>query len=80
MKDLKVLFEPLCLGETLVVKPMGPGREAAQRVHEYLMNVESEHMSLYERYYKENFIVSKLKLNFIYLNVIVKIFVICEPI
>jgi hypothetical protein len=34
---------------------MGSGREAAQRVHEYLMNIESEHMSLYERYYKENF-------------------------
>jgi glutamate synthase (NADPH) small chain len=43
------------MGETLVVKAMGSGREAAQRVHEYLMNIESEHMSLYERYYKENF-------------------------
>jgi NADPH-dependent glutamate synthase beta subunit-like oxidoreductase len=42
-------------GETLVVKAMGSGREAAQRVHEYLMNLEDEHMSLYERYYRENF-------------------------
>jgi glutamate synthase (NADPH) small chain len=39
-------------GETLVVKAMGSGRQAAQRVHEYLMNInESEHVSLYERYY-----------------------------
>ena len=42
-------------GETLVVKAMGSGREAAQRVHEYLMNLEDEHMSLYERYYRDNF-------------------------
>jgi NADPH-dependent glutamate synthase beta subunit-like oxidoreductase len=42
-------------GETLVVKAMGSGREADQRVHEYLMNLEDEHMSLYERYYRDNF-------------------------
>lgn len=38
-------------GETLVVKAMGHGREAAQRIHEYLMNLEDKHVSLYERYY-----------------------------
>jgi glutamate synthase (NADPH/NADH) small chain len=42
-------------GETLVVKAMASGREAAQRVHEYLMNLgEENHMSFYERYYIEN--------------------------
>ena len=40
-------------GETLVVKAMGSGREAAQRVHEYLMQIEDQHVSLYERYYVE---------------------------
>ena len=38
-------------GETLVVKAMGHGREAAQRVHEYLTSAEDRHVSLYERYY-----------------------------
>jgi glutamate synthase (NADPH) small chain len=39
-------------GETLVVKAMGSGREAAQRIHEYLTGIdESQHVSLYERYY-----------------------------
>jgi glutamate synthase (NADPH) small chain len=38
-------------GETLVVKAMGHGREAAQRVHEYLMGLEDKHVSLYEQYY-----------------------------
>ncbi|MDG6902738.1 MAG: FAD-dependent oxidoreductase [Nitrososphaerota archaeon] len=38
-------------GETLVVKAMGHGREAAQRVHEYLTGTEDKHVSLYERYY-----------------------------
>ncbi|MDG6929185.1 MAG: FAD-dependent oxidoreductase [Nitrososphaerota archaeon] len=38
-------------GETLVVKAMGSGREAAQRVHEYLMGLEDRHVSLYEEYY-----------------------------
>lgn len=38
-------------GETLVVKAMGHGREAAQRVHEYLMRIEDGHVSLYEEYY-----------------------------
>jgi glutamate synthase (NADPH/NADH) small chain len=41
-------------GETLVVKAMSSGREAAQRVHEYLMNLEENHMSFYEKYYTEN--------------------------
>lgn len=40
-------------GETLVVKAMGSGREAAQRVHEYLLNLEDQHVSLYERYFVE---------------------------
>jgi glutamate synthase (NADPH/NADH) small chain len=38
-------------GETLIVKAMEKGREAAQRVHEYLMGLESDHESFYERYY-----------------------------
>jgi len=42
-------------GETLVVKAMSSGREAAERVHEYLMNLEEYHTSFYERYYKQNF-------------------------
>ena len=41
-------------GETLAVKAMSSGREAAQRIHEYLMNLEENHMSFYERYYIEN--------------------------
>jgi hypothetical protein len=31
---------------------MEKGREAAQRVHEFLMNLESNHTSFYERYYE----------------------------
>ena len=42
-------------GETLVVKAMGSAREAAQRVHEYMMNLEEFHISFYEIYYKQNF-------------------------
>ncbi len=38
-------------GETLIVRAMGSGREAAQRVHEYLMNLEDKHVSLYEMYF-----------------------------
>ncbi|MGD1054774.1 MAG: NAD(P)-dependent oxidoreductase [Nitrososphaerales archaeon] len=38
-------------GESLVVKAMAKGREAAQRVHEYLMNLEPKHVSLYDFYY-----------------------------
>jgi glutamate synthase (NADPH/NADH) small chain len=38
-------------GETLIVKAMEKGRDAAQRVHEYMMNLESSHMSFYEKYY-----------------------------
>jgi glutamate synthase (NADPH/NADH) small chain len=41
-------------GETLVVKAMSSGREAAERVHEYLMNFIENHMSFYERYYIQN--------------------------
>lgn len=41
-------------GETLVVKAMGSGRQAAQRVHEYLENIDdSQHISLYQRYFVE---------------------------
>ena len=40
-------------GETLVVKAMGQGREAAQRVHEYLMQLEEKHVSLYEMSYTQ---------------------------
>jgi glutamate synthase (NADPH/NADH) small chain len=40
-------------GETLIVKAMEKGREAAQRIHEYLMNLESNHVSFYERYYTD---------------------------
>ncbi len=40
-------------GESLVVKAMGHGREAALRVHEFLMNKEKDHISLYEKYYTE---------------------------
>jgi hypothetical protein len=32
---------------------MGHGREAAQRVHEFLMNLEDQHVSLYERYFTQ---------------------------
>lgn len=40
-------------GESLVVKAMGNGREAAQRVHEFLMETEKKHISLYEKYYTD---------------------------
>jgi glutamate synthase (NADPH/NADH) small chain len=30
---------------------MEKGRDAAQRVHEYMMDLESNHMSFYEKYY-----------------------------
>ena len=35
-------------GETLVVKAMESGREAAQRVHEYLMDLEDQYLLLQE--------------------------------
>jgi len=38
-------------GESLVVKAMSQGREAAQRVHEYLMGLEGMHVSLYDHYF-----------------------------
>ncbi|MGP8124521.1 MAG: FAD-dependent oxidoreductase [Nitrososphaerales archaeon] len=38
-------------GESLVVKAMAKGRDAAQRVHEYLMTLEQKHVSLYDYYY-----------------------------
>jgi len=40
-------------GETLIVKAMEKGREGAQRVHEYVMHLEANHMSFYEKYYEE---------------------------
>lgn len=39
-------------GETLIVKAMEKGRDGAQRVHEYLMNLQAHHVSFYEKYYK----------------------------
>ena len=38
-------------GESLVVKAMAQGREAAQRVHEFLMGLEHDHVSLYDYYF-----------------------------
>jgi len=38
-------------GESLVVKAMARGREAAQRVHEYLTGRQSEHRSMYDYYF-----------------------------
>ena len=38
-------------GESLVVKAMAKGREAAQRIHEYLMTIGTEHVSLYDYYF-----------------------------
>jgi glutamate synthase (NADPH/NADH) small chain len=38
-------------GETLVVKALKSGRDAAQRVHEFLARIENEHVSLYEKYF-----------------------------
>ena len=38
-------------GESLVVKAMGSGREAAQHIHEYLLGIESHHVSLYDYYF-----------------------------
>jgi glutamate synthase (NADPH/NADH) small chain len=38
-------------GESLVVKAMAQGREAAQRINEYLMKIGKEHVSLYEYYF-----------------------------
>jgi len=38
-------------GESLVVKAMGSGRDAAQHAHEYLMMLDSQHGSLYDYYF-----------------------------
>jgi len=38
-------------GESLVVKAMSKGREAAQRLHEYVMGLDSAHVSLYDHYF-----------------------------
>jgi glutamate synthase (NADPH) small chain len=38
-------------GESLVVKAMAGGREAAQHVHEYLMMLDNQHTSLYDYYF-----------------------------
>jgi glutamate synthase (NADPH/NADH) small chain len=48
-------------GETLVVKAMASGREAAQRIHGYVTNQEDRHVSFYERYYKQNIYQRMLK-------------------
>ena len=38
-------------GESLVVKAMAKGREAAQRIHEYLLGLDMKHVSLYDYYF-----------------------------
>jgi len=38
-------------GESLVVKAMSKGRDAAQRMHEYLLGIDSRHTSLYDYYF-----------------------------
>jgi glutamate synthase (NADPH) small chain len=38
-------------GESLVVKAMSRGRDAAQRVHEYLTGLDSRHVSMYDYYF-----------------------------
>jgi len=38
-------------GESLVVKAMSSGRDAAQHAHEYLMTLDSQHRSLYDYYF-----------------------------
>ena len=38
-------------GESLVVKAMAKGREAAQRIHEYLLKIGTQHVSLYDFYF-----------------------------
>ena len=38
-------------GESLVVKAMSKGREAAQRLHEYVMGFGTSHESLYDHYF-----------------------------
>jgi NADPH-dependent glutamate synthase beta subunit-like oxidoreductase len=48
-------------GESLVVKAMAGGREAAHRIREYLMGIDARHISLYDyftrrtsgRYYRD---------------------------
>ena len=38
-------------GESLVVKAMAKGREAAQNLHEYLLGIQLKHTSLYDYYF-----------------------------
>ena len=38
-------------GESLVVKAMSSGRDAAQHAHEYMMTLDSQHKSLYDYYF-----------------------------
>ena len=53
MSSLKGVFAAgdVVTGESLVVKAMAKGREAAQRIHEYLMKIGDEHVSLYDYYF-----------------------------
>jgi len=53
MTSLKGVFAAgdVVTGESLVVKAMAKGREAAQRIHEYLTTVGTEHVSLYDYYF-----------------------------
>lgn len=51
-----VIFYPSAMNSnaSFTVTAMSSGREAAERVHEYIMNLENNHVSFYERYYKQN--------------------------
>jgi glutamate synthase (NADPH) small chain len=53
MSSLKGVFAAgdVVTGESLVVKAMAKGREAAQRIHEYLMMIGTQHVSLYDYYF-----------------------------
>jgi glutamate synthase (NADPH/NADH) small chain len=53
MSSLKGVFAAgdVVTGESLVVKAMAKGREAAQRIHEYLMLIGNTHVSLYDYYF-----------------------------
>lgn len=54
MKDVFAAGD-VTIGETLIVKAMGSGRNAGQRIHEYLTEIEEQHISLYEQYSKWKF-------------------------
>lgn len=53
MTSMKGVFAAgdVVTGESLVVKAMAQGRDAAQSIHEYLTGLESRHRSLYDYYF-----------------------------